>query len=74
MSKLLLNFFQVFPTLAVNHPAPAISLSNVAYRKQLLNINDWQWRIAISCNSAQSFIQVIGQVFHVSKIIKPMKG
>jgi hypothetical protein len=39
------NLFQVFHALAVNHPATAVTLSNVADGKQLLNINDWQRRI-----------------------------
>jgi hypothetical protein len=63
--KSLLNLFQVFPALAGGFPTAKEISGDVADGKQLFNIHGWQRRIAFISDSTQSFIQVVGQSFHL---------
>jgi hypothetical protein len=67
---LLLNLFQVFPALAGGFPTAKEVNGYVADGKQLLNIHYRQRRITFFSNSAQSFIQVVGQSFHLWHVLK----
>ncbi len=61
---MIFKSLQVFPALAVNHPATAKFVRDVTHGKQLANIGQQQSYSAIFSNYAQCLIKVIRQFVH----------